>query len=163
MIGAPTVDPATGFTFLPIRLANGMKGKTYGAEVSTTWRPSKRWQLQGAYTLLAMQLNRDAGVPASAEVAERQIPRHQVYVRSSWNLPRDLEFDLIGRFVDRLRGFTPPVDSYVALDARLGWKPRQNKNLELAIVGQNLLDSHHQEAGAVQIQRGVYGMATYRW
>ena len=35
----------------------------------------------------------------------------------------------------------PAIDSYLTLDARLGWKPR--RNLELALVGQNLLVGQH--------------------
>ncbi len=59
------------------------------------------------------------------------------------------------------------IDQYIALDARLAWRPRQN--LEIAVVGQNLLDLHHPESGTstalraplVEIQRGVYGKVTW--
>ena len=48
--------------------------------------------------------------------------------------------------------------------ARLAWKLR--KNLELAVVGQNLLDSHHPENGGgipVEVERGIYGTATWHF
>jgi iron complex outermembrane receptor protein len=116
-----------------------------------------------------MQLHRDQGLAASAEAAKGQSPRQQVYLQSSWDLPRHLEFDLIGRFVDRLPGFDPVVESYLSVDARVSWRPR--KNVEIAVVGQNLLDNHHPESGTapllrsllVEIKRGVYVKATWRF
>src|SRR5207244_4322113 len=86
----------------------------------------------------------------------------------------------IGRFVSSLKGFNlspipnpafpNTIDQYVSLDARLAWKPR-GTNWELAVVGQNLLNSHHPEVGhsptlqspLVEIQRGVSGKLTYYW
>ncbi len=70
------------------------------------------------------------------------------------------------RYVDRLP--TLQISSYVGLDVRLAWKPIPN--LELAVVGQNLLDSQHPEfrpsfisTQQVEIQRGVYGKVTWRF
>ena len=61
------------------------------------------------------------------------------------------------------------IPSYFSLDARLA--PRARKNLEIAVVGQNLLDDHHPEFGTsplvrsplVEIRRGVYGKVTWRF
>jgi iron complex outermembrane receptor protein len=53
----------------------------------------------------------------------------------------------------------------VALDVHLGWRP--TKNLELSIVGQNLLDPQHPEFGTpatrTEVQRSVYGKVTCRF
>jgi len=107
--------------------ANTLKGETYGLELATSWQLTEHWQVHGGYTLLKMNLHRAAGLPASAEAAERQSPQQQVYLRSSWNLPRAMEFDLIGRFVDRTSnfnlgapaaGFPNVIDQYFSLDAR---------------------------------------------
>jgi len=50
------------------------------------------------------------------------------------------------------------VPSYVELDARLSWMPL--KNLELSVVGQNLLHRQHPEFGFPtsrhEIQRGAF-------
>ena len=106
-------------------------------------------------------------------------PKHKLYVRSSWDLPKGMEFDLVGRFVSGLKGFNlspipdpafpNTIKQYVSLDARLAWKPH-GKNWEVAIVGQNLLDNHHPEVGAsqtlkaplVEIRRAAYATFTYR-
>ena len=59
------------------------------------------------------------------------------------------------------------VDPHWALDMRLGWKVR--RDLELSIVGQNLLDRRHLEAIneplpsiVNEIERGVYLRADWR-
>ena len=144
-----------------------MTGETYGAELAATYHVVENWRLHGSYTFLQMQLHR--GAAGVSEAAEGQSPQNQVYVQSSWDLSRDVQFDLMGRWVDRLAGFTPVIDSYFSLDARLAWRPR--KNLEIAVVGQNLLDSHHPESGSnplikaplTEIRRGVYGKVTWRF
>ena len=77
------------------------------------------------------------------------------------DLPGHLEWDLGIRYVDALPA--PRVPAYVELETRLGWKPI--KNLELAIVGQNLLDNQHPEFGALasrqEIERSFYGQVTW--
>ena len=68
-------------------------------------------------------------------------PWNQVYLISSWDLREDLDLDLMGRYVDSLTSLGVP--SYVTMDLRLAWRPR--KQLELAVVGQNLLQAYHWE------------------
>ena len=128
-----------------------MKGETYGVELAGNWQPIRDWRLYGAYTFLQIELHRDGGVGASAEDFEGQSPEHQVYLQSSWNLPFNLEFDLISRYVDTLPKFTPKVHRYMTLDLRLNWKA--SKNLELTLVGQNLLEPHHLEFGTNTLVR----------
>ncbi len=171
--GVPRVDPATGALILPAIRTNGEDADNYGVEVAATWNLTDWWRLYGQYTWLKMNLHADQKLPASsragAEFVEKQSPRNQFYIRSSWDLPRHVECDLIARYVDNLAGFTPGIKSYLTLDARLAWKPREN--LELAIVGQNLLDSQHPELGTsplvrsplVEVERSVYGQITFTW
>jgi iron complex outermembrane receptor protein len=49
--------------------------------------------------------------------------------------------------VDRLTNFisadSQTIDSYVALDVRLAWRPAPN--VELSLIGRNLLDASHPE------------------
>ena len=121
-----------------------------------------------------MLVHSDPGVSSSKEHAlEGNSPQNQVYLQSSWDLSKTVEFDLIGRYVEQLSGFpsTVPntVPSYISLDARLGWRPTDN--WQFAVVGQNLLDSHHLEfagnqflsAPLIEIRRGVYAMVTCRY
>ena len=174
--GTPRAGRVPGKTIFPVAFENRMRGNGYGAEVGADWKLTDWWKVRGAYTFLELQLRPDPSLPAASQTTARaqgeQSPDNEVYVQSSWNLPHNVEFDLIARYVDALRGFNPThaagvddaVPAYITLDARLGWRPREN--LELAVVGQNLLDSHHPEASggsAVEIRRSVYGVVTYRW
>lgn len=157
---------APGTAIVPVRFENRMDGETYGAEISADWRPSTWWRLYGAYSFLKMNLHADPGLPAStrsdAESAEGRSPHHQVFLQSSFNLLHNVEFDIMGRFVDDLQGFMQDIPAYVSMDARVAWRPR--KDLEISVVGQNLFDNHHPEFGVstiiaapvVEIRRTVY-------
>ena len=176
-VPGPTFSDSFGATILPLVIQNGMFGKTYGVEVAETWQPTGWWRLYGAYTFLQMQLHSDLALVQSQVIGtEGRSPNHQVYLRSSWDLPRHVEFDLMGRFVGQLNGFnagTPTasipnvINSHISLNARLAWRP--SKKLEIAVVGENLLDTHHPESGTstalraplVEIERSVYGKLTW--
>jgi iron complex outermembrane receptor protein len=172
VVPGATMTNAAGTVILPLIRAYRMTAEAYGVELAATWQLTDWWRLAGAYTFLELHLHRDPGqpaIPASVEGPEGQSPQNQLYLQSSWNAPGGLQFDLIGRYVDRLPGFTPVVESYLSLDVRLAWRPR--KDLEIAVVGQNLLDPHHAEFGTspllrsprVELERGVYGSLTYWW
>jgi iron complex outermembrane receptor protein len=165
--GTPTIGPPPGVLVIPLLSTNQMTGHTYGLEASATWQKSERWQLYAAYSFLKMDLRPSSAINPNLrptdDAAEGQSPRHQLYVRSSWDISNKLQFDIDGRYVSRLTRTSAPVKSYVEMDVRLGWKPRGDDSLELSIVGQNLLHDHHDEFGTgVEIQRGIYGIVTFR-
>jgi iron complex outermembrane receptor protein len=166
--GAPVAGPAPGSAELPIEFLNGMQGTAYGAEVGGDLRISEWWRLRTAYTFLKTRLNTTANLSpafrAFYEDTAEQSPNNQVYLQSSWDLPGNIQFDLIGRYVEDLHGFSPEVPSYISLDARLAWRPRSD--LELAVTGKDLLDNHHPEFGgspSVQVRRSVFATITYTW
>ncbi len=159
----PLIAGAVSGTFdLPLTFQNRMNARTYGGEFGISLQPAPSLRFKGAYSFLRMNLTPDFGLPSSVEEPEGQSPRHQIYLRSSWSLPKNLELTLAGRFVDRLPAFTPAVRSYYAADAGLTW--RVAENFEFALNGQNLLADHHQEHGTapllrslvVEIERGVF-------
>jgi iron complex outermembrane receptor protein len=58
------------------------------------------------------------------------------------------------------------VPSYFELNVRIGWHP--TKNLELSVVGENLLHDHHPEYGfpgptREEISRGVFGKVAWSY
>jgi len=151
---------------------NRMSGETYGIEISLNWTPVAWWKLYSAYSFLKMTLHADGSLPSSTRIsserAERQSPQQQVFLKSSWDLPGNVEFDVTTRFVDRLLGFQQPVDDYIATDLRLAWLA--NDRLTFEVVGQNVLEDHHLEVGGSilagplhEIERSVYGKVTYKW
>ncbi len=85
-----------------------------------------------------------------------------------------LRHSVIARYVDSLgyRDYYTGVlfcPSYIEMDLRLAWRPREH--LELALVGQNLLDSHHYEfvpsldmfSPLNEVPRSVYGSVAWRY
>ena len=173
--GVAGVDPETGALILPVNRTNGADADTYGVEFAATWNITDWWRLHGQYTYLKMDIHADRKLPlasrsgAEVRAGEGRSPQNQFYLRSSFDLPGQLQLDVIGRYADNLTGFTPGIQSYATMDARLAWKPREN--LELALVGQNLLDSQHPEFGTsplirspqVEVARSIYGMVTITW
>ena len=144
-----------------LELVNDARGHGYGFEVVGNHQLTDCWKLTAWYGLLQPRLKNVPFPPQSNDDPDRiegSSPQNQVFLMSSWDLSHDVEFDLMARYVDRLE--TQSVPSYLSLDLRLGWRPL--RDLELSIVGQNLLDSQHLEYGdrdglpvpPVEMQRG---------
>ena len=113
---------------------NKYDATTYGAELVIDWLPFEWWRLQ--FTGSCIDIDFD---PYNDD--EERTPEYQFSLRSMVDLPYDLEFDCWLRSVDELPA--DDISSYTQLDLRLGWQPL--KNLELALIGQNLLDRHQPE------------------
>jgi len=141
---------------------NHMKGETYGLEIATQWRVNPDWRLNGSYSYLHSSLELESpSVDAFSKSAEDASPRHQASLLSSHDLGNNLEFDAGLRFVDDIKVTGVDIDSYVELDARIGWKPRPG--IELSVTGANLLDKHHTEflpdfiaTQPTEIERSIY-------
>jgi len=115
------------------------------------------WRLSAGYTWLKLQLDSHLATNRYRD-REESDPENQFHLRSFLDLPGNLEFDTALYYVDRVSHWDIP--SYLRLDARLGWHPRED--LSLSLVMQNLLDDHHpeydMEQGYVdsQVKRSVY-------
>jgi iron complex outermembrane receptor protein len=164
--GVPEADPAPAHTLVPLNLTNQMDANVIGAELAADWQVLEWWRLRLAYTFLDVDLNRDPGSGANLVLTQGGSPKHQVSLFSTMDLPKNLELDWWFRFVDRLPGIG--IDRYATLDVRLGWKPV--KNLELSVVGQNLLDNHRPEfvsqtinTQPTEVERAVYGKILWRF
>ncbi len=147
----------------PLRFDNKIEGSSYGATLSTHWRVTDGWRLDGNFSALHLDLH---GAPGSLDPAKGRAngndPDFFFTVRSSLDLPWHLQFDTVVRYVSDLP--QPATPAYTALDLRLAWKPRPN--FEVALVGRNLLDPQHPEfasATAVtrEVDRSVF--ATLKW
>lgn len=171
--GAPEfgADPA----HIPVSAGNELEGETYGFELGSNWTAIPNfWRLHGSYSLLRMDLRQSeaSGDPGSPEEIEGSNPKHQWLVRSSFDLPRDWQWDTWFRFVDRLPAQN--VDSYLEMDMRLAWRPfrasAERGDLELALVGRNLIERRHQEFSSslirnqqVEIPRSFYAKLTWNY
>ncbi len=144
--GTPYFDPTIGAVVAPFTYENTVTADTGGAELAVNWQLNDNWNLSGAYTLLYV----DEHSP-SAGLNQDSSPHNRLYVHAAWDPCPDWEVDLFGRYVDNL----PPlgVPSYLTMDARIAW--RISEHLEWAVVGRNLLQSHHLEF--VDVEGGTIG------
>jgi iron complex outermembrane receptor protein len=154
-LDAPTpVGTPPTYLLITSTATNETQGDVYGAELAMELSLTEWLRLRPAYTYMENNIHFNA-----TDVITAQDPRHQVSVRMSMNLPKNIECDLWYRYVSEV---SDSVDGYNAVDVRLGWKLAPN--LELSVVGQNLLENHHAEMVpealhtiATEVQRGVYG------
>ena len=169
-----SIMPTTVFTPLPHVLSgyvqdNKLEAETWGLEVAVDWRVRDWWRLQGNYTLLKVNLEAesDSSDKFSALVYEDSSPQQQWSLRSSFDLGRDWEFDLWLRYVDGITVTYTEIDDYYSLDMRLAWQPVEG--VELALIGQNLLESSHQEfqteMGTIPtaVPRGFYAQVKWQF
>lgn len=147
------------------------EGEVWGVELTPRYQVSDWWRLSATYSHLTMELRSQPGsADTLTPLQERNSPRHTVNLRSQMDLPYNVQLDMLARFVDNILITSPAgaqgIPSYWALDVRLGWKPRPD--LELAVIGKNLLDPSHPEFSetiiplqSTEVQRSV--LATLTW
>ena len=163
-----TIEPIFPGPVSPARASNRMSGNTYGTEISATAQPLKQWRLQSGYSYwdADLHLASDSRDVRTKKMDEGSSPHNQFFVRSILDVGWNVEFDSTIRYVDALP--FPNIPSYVTLDLRLAWSPR--KDLQIAIVGQNLLDDRHPEFAPTfigtqksEVERNIYGMVVWRF
>jgi iron complex outermembrane receptor protein len=143
---------------LNLTTSNGQSGEGYGVELSGDYAVREWWRLHASYTYLNLHLR-----PTAFQVGIDD-PPNQISLRSAWDVRENMEFDMTCRYVDRLSNIQVP--SYISMDLRLAYRPK--KNVEVAVVGQNLLQESHQEFNAypltmvTEVPRGVYSTLTWR-
>ncbi len=142
--GAPILvgSPVPSYVVLPFVASNKMSGGTYGIEPFAEWKILPRWKLMGSYSFLRMNIHKNAdSLDPTPDLPNGASPRHQYYFRSSLDLPKHFEQDLMLRYVDKLPSLNIP--SYYSLDLHIGWKPISQ--IQLSFGAQNLLNSQHLE------------------
>ncbi|HEX7705601.1 MAG TPA: TonB-dependent receptor [Thermoanaerobaculia bacterium] len=154
---------ASGPTVFPLVIRNGMRGHTSGVEAWGNLAVTDRWRVSAGVATLSKSLRL---TPGSRDIFGVEFagndPSHHWSIRSSFDLPREVEIDIGLRRVSRLE--SPRVDAYSEVDARIGWSPVSS--VEMAIVGHNLLNESHVEfinssIGPVLVPRSI--AMTLRW
>ncbi len=145
---------------------NKLYGETYGTEIAAYWQVNEKWKLDGGYSFLKMQMNIEDSSTNTTIVSrkEREAPQNIFHIRSQLNLQEYLEFDTTLYYVDSVPHHSVP--SYMRLDMGLTW--HISKNMNFAVIGQNLLDRAHPEFGddgviATEVQRAVFGKLTWQF
>ncbi|HXH38577.1 MAG TPA: TonB-dependent receptor [Thermoanaerobaculia bacterium] len=162
---APFVD-ALGRMIIPLDIENNLHGYAHGAEFILTDALTPKWNVALGYSFLQVTTIDDEGLRSSAEIGAITNPRHQLQLRSSLQLPRQLELDASAYYVGRIGS---DVRAFLRLDAQISWHPA--KRWELSLSGQNLLHTRHDEFFNVSgqselvtpVQRTVNGKVAWRF
>jgi iron complex outermembrane receptor protein len=149
---------------VPLVIANGQTGTSYGAELTADYRVTDRWRLRSGYTGLHLQLRPKPGsMDRTFGSSESHDPNRQAFLRQSLDLPARIQVDAGFRYVGEIANQLVP--SYGELDGRLAWQA--TPTLEYSVVGQNLLHGHHPEFGLPatrkEAERGVYVKVVWRY
>ena len=154
--------PASGV--VPVTIGNTLNGRSTGVEFVTSIQPLDRWQLRGSYTYLETSISRDLGSrDISGGVNEANDPASYFTVRSVFNVTPNVETDMWLRRVGKLPN--PGVPAYTELNLRVAWRPRSE--VEIALVGQDLLHDTHPEFGTsvprrIEFQRSLRAQVVLR-
>jgi iron complex outermembrane receptor protein len=140
---------------------NNTAGEAYGGEVALDWKVTSNWLLRSSYTYLhtRIQENQVDDPDIAALISTGSNPRSLFSVRSSLDITPQIDFDLWFRSVGRL--IEKEIASYTVLDARVAFRPYSN--LELSLVGQNLLERGHAEFSSLEVERSIYGKIDWKF
>lgn len=127
------------------------------------------WEIRLGYSYFNMDvLPNPESIDTRRENTEGDSPHNQALLHSFVNLPWHCDLDVILRYVDSLTNPINSVPAYTDMDIRFAWQP--TGNLELILVGQQLLHESHDEFTATwipfmttKIQRAVYGKMVFRF
>ncbi|MCB0323504.1 MAG: TonB-dependent receptor [Bdellovibrionales bacterium] len=159
-----------------------LSAQSAGGEIAIDYRPIESLRLVASYAYLHTNVfaDRDTfdrcnGSPGAIPVfclSGKQYAEHIVSFRPSLNLPYGVHLDA---FLQYVPGYpagvgedAPEVDDYLILDVRAAYQVTDQ--LEVSVVGQNLVEDGHQEwlegSGSTSnrgslVPRGVYAMLTF--
>ncbi len=152
-------DPVSHYQLL-MAIDSGKEGRSYGSEVSAWWQVLSNWRLIAGYSYIDIETeitdSSSIDVPAVTGI-DGKSPEHSFSLRSQWDVTREIDCDIWVRHVDDLPALE--VDAYTTVDLRLAWRPRGD--LELSLVGRNLVDESHQEFRWYEVERSVH--ASLAW
>ena len=128
---------------LPIRLANGLEGDTWGMEGWATRQIADWWRMHLGVATLGKAIREKQGrVDITDRGSAGNDPDFKLSARSEMKLTPSVDLVLLLRAIDDLE--RPRVNSYVEADARLGW--HASEALELFVAGSSLLRGSHDES-----------------
>ena len=150
---------------LPIRLANGIEGHSWGIGAWSNTQITPWWRLTlGLSTLFKHFRQKPGHLDLAVGDATGHDPEFQLFARSQFDLTSRLRINAGLRFIDDIES-NPPIGSYVEADARITY--RLNETLDLYAAGNNLLHRTHQESNdperAQRVQRSILVGARVRF
>ncbi|MEO8410529.1 MAG: TonB-dependent receptor, partial [Propionivibrio sp.] len=158
----------TRYLLLPAAAGNDNNARSYGFELSADWRPLHNLRFQAALSYLNMKTWKPDGYFGTD--LDGSAPKRQGSLRMAWNPRADTDVDVwlrrVGESPEVTEGIAIPA--YNELDVRLAWRPA--RNVEVALIGRNLLHDKHQEFATelldvpeMQIERSLFGQVTWKF
>jgi len=169
-----SVLSGTNFLITPAKYGNLQQINTYGIEIASDYVMTKSWRWKLAYTAMGLEQHAkyDAQIPDLLLFKGTQ-PTHTLSLRSSIDLTDSIDMDLWLRYAGSLSPGAFPtgqtyIPAYLTMDARLAWQA--TPNLELSLVGRNLLQPQHPEYAnnfympyQSEVERSVYFKVAFRF
>ena len=133
------------------QVSNSLTGWSNGAEITVDWLATPNWRLQLSYSWSRLDMNEYSNTfqQNNARLLEKSTPRHHGSLRSQWNIDNKQQLDLWLRTsagferLDAPYTTTVRVPGYATLDLRYAY--RVDKNLEVALIGRNLVGARRFE------------------
>lgn len=154
----------------PIVQANGVAGRSRGIEAFVDWDATTWWRIRaGGFAVDQDTWVKSGMIDLEGGLGESSFPRFQVQLRNTWWITDALTLWVALRHVDDVPalgdGGLSRVPAYTEMDASLTWTV--HPNLELSIMGRNLLDASHPELGTTsnwrEIERSVQAVLRCRF
>lgn len=146
-----TLEDLDGFA---LTFGNQGRATARGFEAAIDFDVTDRLRIRTQYTYFEMNFAADDSSFEADFIEERDdyIPMNSAGLRAYYDLGSDWELDGAIYYVDELPIFD--VDSYIRVDARVGWEPIPGTEFSLGV--QNACDPEHPEAGEIEIERVFY-------
>ena len=150
-------ESSGGTAVVPFGVTNDAQSRIVGGTASVTLQLRPWWRMRLSYTRLHQNAALEDDAPAGAipDAAPGLNPSHQAGLWASFDLPKNLELDVIARYVSEL-DVDPVINDYLQADVQLGM--RVGDKLHLALIGRDLLATRHVEfprGGAPETRRAI--------
>ena len=159
-----TLETQLGAAAAGALFGNLGKASSRGIEMWAQWQPAPYWRVNAGLVLQRLRAGLEPGshdTSGNSTLATND-PNHHWQLRSSLDLSERWMLEAQLRHVGSLP--TPAVPAYTELEAQLLWKARPD--LDLALLGQNLLHPGHVEFGGLGssvLERGLVFRLTKRF
>lgn len=141
----------------PAQVGNGVEGRSYGLELFMDWDVATWWRMRvGGFRTEQETWLKPGSLDAEQGMGEVSFPSWQATFRNSFTLSRSWMIWSALRHVAEVptfEGVPGSVPAYTELDLRLAWQIRPE--LELSVLGRNLLQPSHPEIGSVATRREI--------
>lgn len=159
-LGTPTIFGS--YISQPVIAYNTSKAHALGFEASAKYDATKQWRLFASYSYIDLQFSNKSKI---VTYFAGKNPKNMFNLRSTYLFSNDLEMTNSLYTVSKLHSINIP--SYYRFDTKLSYQ--FTNNINLSIVGQNLLKATHKEFSPflyqtqAEIGRSVYAGVSFKF